>query len=76
MPLSCVICFQLDGIYLGATKTKYMRDMMIVSFLVYSLAIVFLPKVWFNHGLWLALHIFMLARGLTLLINYKKIELK
>jgi multidrug resistance protein, MATE family len=74
MPLVGIWCFQIDGIYLGITRTKILRNMMLVSFVVYALAIIFLPKVFGNHGLWLSLHVFMVIRALTLWIPYGKIR--
>lgn len=66
MPLAACWCFILDGIFIGTTRAAEMRDMMLVA-----TAGVFFP-VWYfsqslgNHGLWLAMLCFMLARGLTL----------
>ncbi|WP_319782674.1 MATE family efflux transporter DinF [Oceanisphaera sp. IT1-181] len=66
MPLAACWCFILDGIFIGTTRGGEMRDMMLVS-----TAGVFFP-VWYfsqelgNHGLWLAMLCFMLARGITL----------
>lgn len=73
LPLISVWSFQLDGIFIGATAGKYMRNGMMVSTVVYiaSLA-VFLP-MWGNHGLWLSYAIFMIVRGITLASHYPKI---
>lgn len=56
-----------DGIFIGATATGPMRDSMIVATLivflpVYSIGVYF----WGNHALWLAMTLFMIARGITL----------
>ena len=74
LPLISIWSFQLDGIFIGATAGKYMRNGMVISTAVYigSLAI-FLP-LWDNHGLWLSYSIFMLIRALTLAIDYPKIS--
>ncbi|WP_298721764.1 MATE family efflux transporter DinF [uncultured Oceanisphaera sp.] len=66
MPLAACWCFILDGIFIGTTRGREMRDMMLLS-----TAGVFFPVWWLaqelgNHGLWLAMLCFMLARGLTL----------
>ncbi len=76
IPLVGVACFELDGIFFGATQTRIMRDMMFVSFIVYSIAVYFLPKYLDNHGLWLALYIFLIVRAITLLIHLPKIKNK
>lgn len=74
MPVLSVWAFQLDGIFLGATRGRVLRNAMIASVLVYvAMCAVFLP-LWGNHGLWLALSIFMAARGLTLGIRYPALE--
>ncbi len=66
MPALSVAAFQLDGIFLGATLGRQMRNAMIVSVAVYLLLCALLIPVWGNHGLWLALAAFMAVRGLTL----------
>lgn len=65
MPIGAV-CFIWDGVYIGATATAAMRDAMIACCLG-----VFVPLWWLtqplgNHGLWLALTVFMAARGVAL----------
>jgi MATE family multidrug resistance protein len=74
MPVAGVWCFLLDGIYTGVTETKIMRDMMIITFIIYSGLMLFLPGLLGNHGLWLALVLFMLVRGITLAIPFQKIR--
>jgi MATE family multidrug resistance protein len=74
IPIIGIPCFELDGIFFGATKTRVMRDMMFISFVVYALAMLVLPKVFANHGLWMALYIFLLVRAFTLYIHLPKIE--
>ena len=63
-PFIGAVCFQYDGIYSGATQTADMRNMMIISLALY-LAAWWLLKPFGNHGLWAALNIFFVARGLT-----------
>lgn len=65
-------CYIWDGIFIGATATKAMRtSMLICTFLiflpVYYLSIPYLG----NHGLWLAMIVFMIARGVSLTFYYK-----
>jgi multidrug resistance protein, MATE family len=74
IPLIGVWCFQLDGIFFGATQTRVMRDMMFISFIVYSIAVYFLPKFFDNHGLWMALYVFMIVRAITLFWHLPKIK--
>lgn len=58
-------CFQLDGIFTGAMATRDMRNMMVVSLAIYLAAWWLLEDAFGNHGLWAALNIFFVARGLT-----------
>jgi len=73
-PLVSVWSFQLDGIYIGATRTPEMRNGMIISLAVFLLACWLLISLWGNHGLWLAFTIFMAARGVTLALWYPRLE--
>ena len=66
MPALSVAAFQFDGIFLGATLGRQMRNMMIVSVAVYLALCAVLIPLWSNHGLWFAFAAFMALRGLTL----------
>ena len=74
LPLIAVWPFMLDGIFIGATRTRDMRNAMILSFAIYLAALLALKPLWGNHGLWAALVVFMTARGITLALRYRKIE--
>lgn len=65
--------WMLDGIFIGATRTREMRNMMAVSVLVYGAAIAILMPVFGNHGLWGALLISYGARGATLWRLYPRV---
>jgi MATE family multidrug resistance protein len=69
-PIVGVWCFQLDGIFIGATKTADMRNAMIVSFAVYLGAWWLLWPPLENHGLWIAFLVFFVTRGVTLGVRY------
>jgi MATE family multidrug resistance protein len=69
-----VICFQLDGIFTGATRTRDMRNMMIVSIIVYLISWWAASRLFGNHGLWLALNIFFVVRAVTLGIKMPALE--
>ena len=56
----------LDGIFIGATRTNEMRNAMLFSLLVYLLSFFTLDPLLGNHGLWLSLMIYFLARGVSL----------
>jgi len=73
-PLISVWSFQLDGIFIGATRTPEMRNGMLISLGIFLLAgWTLIPRLG-NHGLWLALMLFMVARALTLGAWYPRIE--
>jgi MATE family multidrug resistance protein len=69
-----VICFQLDGIFTGATRTADMRNMMILSLAVYLAVWWIATRSLGNHGLWLALNVFFLVRAITLGARLKALE--
>ena len=69
--LSGVLAFQMDGIFIGATWSRDMRNMMLASFLVFTAALLTLGPAFGNDGLWAALHIFLLCRGLSLLATLR-----
>jgi MATE family multidrug resistance protein len=73
-PLLGTVCFQFDGIFTGAMATKDMRNMMIVSLVIYLAAWWLLEPAYGNHGLWAALCIFFIARGLTFASRMPSIE--
>lgn len=60
------LAFQMDGVFMGTAWSVEMRNMMILSFIAYCVAVYFLPPIFGNHGLWAALNLFLLLRGLTL----------
>jgi len=66
--------WMLDGIFIGATRTRDMRNMMLLSFVVYVGAVLALMPVFENHGLWLALLISFVARAVTLGLRYPALE--
>lgn len=73
LPIFALWCFQLDGIYVGTTQTSAMMRMMIISFVVYSLAMLILPHYFGNSGLWLALYVFFVARAISLYLPWRGI---
>ncbi|HCK15208.1 TPA: hypothetical protein DHW51_13885 [Candidatus Poribacteria bacterium] len=73
-PIISVWAFQFDGIFIGATRAREMRNAMIVSFSFYLVLMVSLVDYMGNHGLWLAFSIFMIARGATLIALYPRLE--
>jgi len=72
-PLVTVASFQLDGIFIGATRTSDMRNMMALSFAIF-IAAWWLLQPYGNHGLWAAFILFNVARGITLAVRYPALE--
>ena len=70
IPVISVWCFQFDGIYIGATWTKDMRNLMLLSLAIYLAALYALTPVLGAHGLWAAMVIHYIARGATLGLRY------
>ncbi|WP_282128875.1 MATE family efflux transporter [Roseobacter litoralis] len=73
-PIVGCAAWMLDGIFIGATRGRDMRNMMALSFASYWLAILVLLPIWGNHGLWVALLISFAVRGLTLGARYPALE--
>jgi len=73
-PLAGWAAWMLDGIFIGATRSRDMRNMMALSFAIYvACAAVLVPWLG-NHGLWLSLLISFVARGVTLGVRYPALE--
>jgi len=65
LPLVGVWCYLLDGMFIGATRGADMRNSMAVAALGFGLTLLTLPVLG-NHGLWLALAVFLSLRGIAL----------
>ncbi len=73
-PILGLAAWMLDGIFIGATRTRDMRNMMAISLGVYAAAVLaFVPLIG-NHGLWVALLVSFVARGVTLGVRYPALE--
>jgi MATE family multidrug resistance protein len=73
-PLIVVIGFQLDGIFIGATRVREMRNSMIVTAMVFIPASLTLAERFGNHGLWAAFSLYFLMRAATLAIYLPRIK--
>lgn len=65
-----VLAFGMDGVFIGATWARDMRNMMLVALGGFLLLLYALPLLWGNHGLWAALNGFLLLRGVSLTWRY------
>lgn len=73
-PVVGVAPWMLDGIFIGATRSRDMRNMMLLSAAIYAAAVVALVPAFANHGLWMAFLISFVARGITLGLRYPALE--
>jgi MATE family multidrug resistance protein len=73
IPPVASICYQFDGIFIGASQTAEMRNGMIVSVFLFILSSQFLVSNFGNHGLWLSLLFFMIIRSITLNYYFNRI---
>ncbi|MEM0993202.1 MAG: MATE family efflux transporter, partial [Bacteroidota bacterium] len=62
-PIAGTPCYLWDGIYIGLTASKAMRNSMLLALAVFLIANFALKTPFQNHGLWAALTLFMLARA-------------
>ncbi|MFT6683516.1 MAG: MATE family multidrug resistance protein [Loktanella salsilacus] len=73
-PLIGVAAWMLDGIFIGATRTTDMRNMMVISAILYFASVIPLMTAFGNHGLWLGLLASFVFRGITLGLRYPALE--
>ncbi len=73
-PLIVVAGFQLDGVFIGATRAKEMRNSMIVSTAIFLPASLWAGAAFGNHGLWAVFSIFFILRALTLLVYLPRLR--
>lgn len=74
VPVLSVASFLLDGIFIGATRSRDMRNMMLLSAALYFALVAALMPVFGNHGLWAALLVAYVARAGTLALRYPALE--
>jgi MATE family multidrug resistance protein len=75
MPLAAAWSYLLDGVFIGAAKSREMMYSMIFCLLLIYLPAWFLLQGWGNHGLWLACLLFHIGRGATLQWYYRRLSL-
>ena len=73
-PAVGIASWMFDGIFIGATQTKAMRNSVAISAAIYAAALVVLLPAFGNHGLWMGLMVLNAARGLTLAVRYPALE--
>jgi len=73
-PLVVMVCFQLDGVFVGATRSKEMRNSMIVSVLVFLPISLWAGASMGNHGVWFAFSFYFFLRAVTLAFYMPRIR--
>ncbi|MFZ1726947.1 MAG: MATE family efflux transporter, partial [Albidovulum sp.] len=73
-PIIGIASWMFDGIFIGATLSREMRNTMLVSVAIYGVALLALTAVWGNHGLWAALMVLNTARAITMAMRYRNAE--
>ena len=66
--------FQLDGIFIGATATRAMRNASVVSCGLFVLSSLVLSAWWGNRGLWWAFVLYVVARAITLAAAFPRLR--
>lgn len=75
-PAIGIASWMLDGIFIGATLTREMRNAMVPAVAAYALAVALLVPAFGNHGLWASLMVLNMARGLSMARLYPRAEAK
>jgi MATE family multidrug resistance protein len=74
LPLVAVWAFLLDGIYIGATRARAMRNAMLFSAFACFLPVWCGTRALGNHGLWLAFVVFFAARGISMAAGFPRLR--
>ena len=73
-PVIGIASWMLDGIFIGATRTRDMRVAMFISGIIYVIALTVFLGPFENHGLWLSLMVLNITRAITLGWFYPGLE--
>jgi len=76
LPFIASFCYQFDGIFIGVSQTKELRNAMIFSVFCYLIISIFLTKYFSNTGVWISLCVFMILRATSLYYYLDKIYLR
>ena len=74
VPIFGALPFLMDGIFVGATRSIDMRNMMFLSLIIYVVSAYVFMDLYGFYGLWIALLVSYAARGISLLTRYPKLE--
>ncbi|WP_444945896.1 MATE family efflux transporter [Microbulbifer sp. VTAC004] len=71
LPLIAVWSYQLDGVFIGAGRSRKMRDTMFIATIVVFFPSWWLTQSWGNHGIWFSLFLWISARSVGLIVYYR-----
>ena len=74
IPFACVGAFLFDGVFIGTTYIREMRNAMAASALVWGIVLYMCLPIWGYHAIWIAMIAFMAARSFLLWGYYGRIE--
>ena len=72
LPFTGFAAFIYDGIYIGATATAAMRNVMFVATAIFFIIYYALAAHWGNHALWFAFIVFLIFRGLLMALGQER----
>lgn len=70
-PIASTPCYIWDGVYIGLTASKAMRNSMLLALFLYLILHFTLQPIYGNNGLWAALVLFMVARAIFQWLFYR-----
>ena len=76
LPFFASFCYQFDGIFIGASQTKEIRNAMFFSVSMYLVISLIMTNYFSNNGVWISLTLFMILRALSLYYYLNRIYLK
>ena len=68
VPVAGFLAFTWDGIFIGATATRWMLASMSIATAVFFISLFLLSPILGNHGLWISFILYLIARGVVLSI--------
>lgn len=71
IPLVSALAFLWDGVYIGATATRLMRNSLFISAAIFFISFFTVPDSWGNHGLWFSFVLFLVVRGVIQTFLFK-----
>ncbi|WP_444887641.1 MATE family efflux transporter [Microbulbifer sp. JMSA008] len=71
LPLLAVWSYQLDGVFIGAGRSRQMRNTMFIATILIFFPSWWLTRDWGNHGIWFSLFLWIGARSLGLLAYFR-----